>query len=452
MKKFAVFAFAALLVLAFTVPATAEVEHQFGGYWRTRFYMNDDFTGLEKQNPDNNDNATLVDTRTRLYYTAVLNENLKLVTKFEIDSTWGRLGYEGDDAAAAELGDVGADGKDLEIKNTYAEINYNEHIFRVGIQGQVFVRGFLFDSDVSGILWMHTAGNIMHIAAWDKTFEGDLANHDDVTIAGYAPHIALSEEFSIQPYIVYGWSSHAQNFLAYNDDGTVIPYDVDFSTYYLALNADHTTDAFSWWFSGIYQLGDIEFDPDPGTGATPIKDIDINAFLVALGGSIPFGSGDLHGQFFYATGDEVTTDNDTLKDPDESNAFSVAEGQSYYWAEIMGYGTFDLQVPTGSPADQISNIMAANIGITFKPNDKMTFAVDLWYAALAEERYNTVTAKNPTATKEDELGIEIDLKLTTQLVEGLNLDVVAAYLSAGDALGAGEEDPIEVGAQLSLSF
>jgi hypothetical protein len=40
-------------------------------------------------------------------------------------------------------------------------------------------------------------------------------------------------------------------------------------------------------------------------------------------------------------------------------------------------------------------------------------------------------------------------------VEGLNLDLVGAYLWAGDATsldGNNEEDPYEFGAQLSLSF
>ena len=52
--------------------------------------------------------------------------------------------------------------------------------------------------------------------------------------------------------------------------------------------------------------------------------------------------------------------------------------------------------------------------------------------------------------EEDELGTEVDLKITYELVEGLNLDVVGAYLFAGDATG--EDDPIEVGSRLSLSF
>jgi len=39
-----------------------------------------------------------------------------------------------------------------------------------------------------------------------------------------------------------------------------------------------------------------------------------------------------------------------------------------------------------------------------------------------------------------------------QVLDDLKLKVVAAYLSAGDATGGGDEDPIEVGAVLSLSF
>jgi hypothetical protein len=83
MKKLVVFAFAALLVFAFTVPATADVEHLFGGYWRTRMIVQENFTGTESDynktgllNPALGftvGNNTSVDTRTRLYYTAVLN-------------------------------------------------------------------------------------------------------------------------------------------------------------------------------------------------------------------------------------------------------------------------------------------------------------------------------------------------------------------------------------------
>jgi hypothetical protein len=56
---------------------------------------------------------------------------------------------------------------------------------------------------------------------------------------------------------------------------------------------------------------------------------------------------------------------------------------------------------------------------------------------------------------EDELGVEIDLVATYQLIEGMNLDLVGAYLFAGDAIsttGSNDDDPYEVGMRLSLSF
>ena len=77
--------------------------------------------------------------------------------------------------------------------------------------------------------------------------------------------------------------------------------------------------------------------------------------------------------------------------------------------------------------------------------DKLKVTADLWWAKLAEE--NTFG--------EDELGIEADVIITYQLVEGLNLDIVGAYLFAGDALsadGKNDKDPYELGTRLSLSF
>ena len=118
--------------------------------------------------------------------------------------------------------------------------------------------------------------------------------------------------------------------------------------------------------------------------------------------------------------------------------------QSYYWAEIMGLGIFDNQASTNSPADKISNIMAANIGVGFKFTDKMKLVADLWYAKLVEKN----------AAGDDELGTEIDVVLTYSLMKNLNLDLVAAYLFTGDATykGTEDEDAYEIGTQLSFRF
>jgi hypothetical protein len=191
-------------------------------------------------------------------------------------------------------------------------------------------------------------------------------------------------------------------------------------------------DPVSFWLTGIYQGGDV----DP---IGPGDSIDFNAFLAAAGASVGLGFGDIHGEFFYASGDDGS-------DADEIEYFFVpTDIESYYWSEIMGYGIFDDQVSNNSPADQISNIMAANVGVTLKPVDKLKVAMDVWYAQLAEE----------DDRGEDYLGTEVDLVITYELVENLNLDLVGAYLFAGEATTRDvpdEADPYEVGARLSLSF
>ena len=50
--------------------------------------------------------------------------------------------------------------------------------------------------------------------------------------------------------------------------------------------------------------------------------------------------------------------------------------------EIMGYGIFDQQVSNGSPADQISNITAYNLGASMKLSDKLNTSKILIIGAL----------------------------------------------------------------------
>ncbi|HRW81792.1 MAG TPA: hypothetical protein P5285_13535, partial [Desulfomonilia bacterium] len=59
------------------------------------------------------------------------------------------------------------------------------------------------------------------------------------------------------------------------------------------------------------------------------------------------------------------------------------------------------------------------------------------------------------ANGNSDLGTEIDLSANYALLDNVSLDVVAAYLLAGDATtmeSADDADPMEIGAQVSFSF
>ena len=406
MKKIFVICLALLLVGAWVLPASA-VEHVFGGYWRMRAYNATNFSGDDSGAQD----VQQTDTRARLYYTAVFNDDLKFVSKFEMDA------YFGDD----ERGDIGADGKNFEIKNSYIDFNEGDFNFKLGTQGKTLSRGFIMDDDFSGAVVTYKLNDMEIPFYWVKAYEGgvgDDANDFDVDYYGVDPTFTLGD-IELNPVALYITSSDAQNWASTSDYESL-------NLYYLGANLDYAAEMFSLWFTGIYQAGSLEV---AATG----DDVSVSGVLAAVGGSVSLDGFSVHAEAFYASGDDA--------DDDDVQAFFVPKGQSYYWAEIMGYGLIDEDVSAGAPADQISDIMAFNVGATF-PMGKLTLSADLWYASLAEDN----------ADGDKDLGTEIDVGASYQLQENLKLQAVAAYLLAGDATGGGDENPTEVGAQISVSF
>jgi len=384
MKKI-IAAAAGLLMVGTMVTSASAFESKFGGYWRTRMIYAENMLGTDTGS------LAYVDTRTRLYYTAIFNENFKFVNKFEFNNTWGdQVG-----------GDVGADGMGIwRIKNSYADFKLGPAAVKVGTQGATIARGFLFSDDFSGIVAALSAGDAVTLPfAWVKVEDEDKGGSTfdrDYYVA--MPIIKVSDAVTLNPYVVY-------------DKGE----GEDWDNWYAGMDVDVKMDAFSAWGTGIYEGGTIQ-------------NIDTSAFLVAGGAS----AGPVHGQAFYSSGQDAT---DT-----DRTAFTLPTGASYYWSEIMGLGMFDNDKSSGSPGDKITNIYAANVGFEVKPMDKLSLGADLWYASLVEDDANGNT----------ELGFEVDAKATYAIYDNLKLDLVAGYLFAGDATG--DDDVVEVGTQLSLSF
>jgi hypothetical protein len=450
MKKFTVLALAVLLLVAFTVPASAAVENVFGGYWRTRMFMNKNFDGEDTETKD----ITAVDTRTRLFYTAKIHDKLKFVSAFEMDSVWGTGVQPASKAYGGSYGKTGTDANAIEIKHLYADFNVGPVNAIVGAQPFKLARGFISDEDGIGmkLIWKVNDGLYLPFI-WQKFYEGhdgypdpvggkDL-NDKDIDMYILTPIIMLSKDIKLNPYYVYITSKQGLVLSTIAPAFSAGSFD-DVDIHVFGLDFDGKFGAASVWFTGIMQAGSSSATGAASTaGITPGTDIDMAGYLFALGGKFDMGKADVHGQFFYASGDD-----DGLADR-EVSAYTVTASQFYYWAEILGYGIFDEQVPAGSLGFRTSNVMAANVGAKFAPMDKLSVTADLWYAKLAEEKVFA------NGKKADELGIEADLVLTYKLLDNLNLDIVAAYLFAGDAIsadGGNDKDPYELGTRLSLSF
>ena len=405
--------------------ASAAIENQFGGYWRTRFTYEDNFSGTDTASKE------YVDTRTRLFYTAKFSDDFKFVNKFEFNTGWGdttktqtvtvknadgtSTKYNVTSAGLGAGGDLGADGKgNWRVKNSYADFNMGPMVnAKVGIQGATIARGFIFDDDFAGVMLTGKFGQVSAIGAWLNLSNEDVVAIDQSTFAGLDQNIfaalvpvKINDGMSVTPYFVYHKISNNEAFL--------VTQDAD--NWYLGADADLKFGTVSVWGTAIYNGGKI-------------NDVDNKGYLGAVGAD----AGIVHGQFFYASGDDG-------KDAAENDAFVSAPGRSYYWSEIMGLGIFDNSASNGSPADGISNVWAGNAGVTFKPMDKLKLTGDVWYASLAED--------NKAGDKE--LGWELDGVASYSIYDNLTADAVFAYLFSGDATG--KEDVMEGGVRLSLKF
>lgn len=430
MKKLVLFITAIFIVLVLTIPPSYAIDTVFGGYLRTRAFTNQNFDGnKDPETFSDIPDLTIVDMRTRLYFTAVLNDNLKFVNRFEFDAVWGK---DAKDGANGADGDFGTDGAGVEIKHSYAEVTKGPFSAIIGLQPIVISRGFLFDDDFAGAVLAYNADNFTLPFIWMKAYEGGGGfNGRDVDFFAVAPSFSIQDKFAVTPYFLYAYSNNAQSWK---------PTELfeDLRVYYAGMDIDVTLDTISLWLTGIYMGGSADLASDSTLS------LDFKAWLAAAGFGVDIGQFNIHGRGFYASGDDP--------EKDEFGTFFVPSpdgtGQSYYWAEIMGYGIFDECVSKGSPADKIGNIMAGNIGFTFKPIDKLSISLDGWYARLVED-------VEIAGEKENELGTEVDLTISYQLLDRLMIDVVGAYLFAGNVTTAkspDEKDPYELGVQLSLEF
>lgn len=400
MKKIIASAVGLMIAGGVAASTASAFESQFGGYWRTRAFVQDEFTPGES--------FSRIDSRTRLYYTAKFSDDFKFVNKFEFDPVWG------DDVG----GDIGSDGVIFEVKNSYIDANFGNTNLKLGVQAAIIARGFIFDDDFSGAMVTGNFGGVSVTPFYIAVDTEDGGGKDfDRSLFGALASVKISDAVSLTPYFVYDAADSGtmdttedvvvgigQPLETVVTDSTAVG---DIDNWYVGADIDVKMDAVSLWGTLIYN-------------GYEIQDTDGDAYLVAAGAD----AGIAHGQAFYASGDDT---------------FISAPGQSYYWSEILGLGVFD-NVGPGGVENKISNVWAVNGGVTLKPMDKLKLDVDVWYAMLAEDN----------EFGEDELGLEFDGKVTYALMENLNAEFILAYLVAGDAVG--DDDVFEGGVRVSLNF
>jgi hypothetical protein len=184
LKKTVAIAAAAGALAAISVPAMA-FENEIHGAFNLKYYLSnyenggggriDPTAGVNGNTTTNLQMNNYFEQRARVFYNAKANDDLKLVTAFEIDSVWGDKAQGGLTAANSSAfaptttaafrnsgGAMEADAVNLETKWVYLDFKIPSTPVNVKAGIQAFkdqLKGIFLDADVAGVLTTSKLGN-----------------------------------------------------------------------------------------------------------------------------------------------------------------------------------------------------------------------------------------------------------------------------------------------------
>ncbi|MCU0573800.1 MAG: hypothetical protein MUC41_12505 [Syntrophobacteraceae bacterium] len=547
MKKFLVVFVALAAAVAVAAPAFAKVEFSYGGQFRVRWFGQSNFAtpisqtagaaaALDGVTGGLDDDLTRLDQRLRLYFTFTASENLRLVTRFEVgDTVWGSPGT---------TGRVGADGKDIEVKNMYIDFNIPNGMFplnaKIGTQGLVMLDSWVVDDDFSAAVltakFADTRVGLGYIGAQNA----DLFETED-DIDSYFLHVDYNCAPWTFAFVAFAQAGHdtavsadpgtlqtpvpgtintripatgifadglPRNFFqralqdAYGHlNGGFAPMgDAAFVTagqnnlIDLGFQVKYKDDLWSAYLTFVKNLGSVDFrrfDPDGG-GKNNTVTADYTGWMVDAGGAYYMGPWTFNLGGFYTTGPEdikeqFSTPLQGSRTKMDVDWFTYPLATSKYFSEIIGGGIFDNVAPMhedmqwrgyGFP----TNLWTINLGASWQvlPGTKLSFGY--WYFSTSEDVVSGFKSNGPAALGDStesqrvrayfdpeflgrsltaadlefdtSIGHEFNFYISQKIVDGLMLDLVAAYLIADDAYSIidDDNDALELGARLQWSF
>jgi hypothetical protein len=172
----------------------------------------------------------------------------------------------------------------------------------------------------------------------------------------------------------------------------------------------------------FFVIAGTNFGEADGSGADSEDNRDYSGYMFNAGANFALDMATIRAQFIFASGDD---------EGDFDDDFQQMSGQTFSWSELMSDGyTYDRNPANNQigGSNHPSNMYAVNVGADFKPTDTTTIKLDVYYIGMVEDR--TVAGDD-----EDEIGLEVDARLTQKIYDNLSLTVIGAYLFAEDGYG-----------------
>ncbi len=478
MKRQLIILLALLAVLASVLPAFG-ADLNFGGMFWTTWYSTNN---VKDGNSDNNDNlGSFFYTRMRLYFTAIASENLRAVSKVEVDANWGdgRIGRVSIDGGSNGRNDLGSAGNGsansgFEIKNAYIDFTIPDTVlnFQVGLgPAKLGKSGITFNDDTPMIMATYPFAP-MKIAlmysrlndnvGWPGTgvtaMTGN-ATSDDWNSFGLDFSYAR-EMWSANFDVIYTKTSYDPSITAV-PPATSVDNDVNFWNF--AIDGDYKSDVWSAYLTTAFNAGKRENGyTDPVTGNT--EDSDFKGWMITVGGQYSVTDMILLGlDFYYASGRKIDSNgNFSDKDTKDFQTLGVVGRPSYNMDDIVFPGWFDYETATITTASGgatgslnnvtatgltstnqdyvINNIWAIGLHADFKPFEQTLIQPGLAWMRFDEKVLSQSDSLSNPTKKDDDLGFSLYLRASQGITDGLTLKATFNYLFAGDGYSPSKND------------
>jgi hypothetical protein len=381
----------------------------------------------------------VADQRVRLQYTAKANDDLKLVTHFELDTRFGGINdanYKGI-PGGNDAGLFDADSISLETKHAYLDFNIpgTGVNAKVGIQPWADSYQTIFAlADMTGVNLTKKFGPLATQLAWfrfdDNTTNGIAANSQFAAAGGTAPAtavpatndpgkltadlIVLDGKYAISKNLTVG----ASYYNIQRDTTTGLRIDNVELLHMIGLNASVKAGPATINPFFAYQFGD--------GNRVGTRETDLGGFLAGVTTKTKVGPGNINLSAIYLSGDDNATD-------DKNDDFKIINPAASYFNAANMWFLFR------NPVGQNSNATITGNDVTLGGRGamgvfagyegtvgKLFYDANVGWMTAAEERTNA-------GVKEDgAVGTEINAKVGYKMYDNLTASASAAYCILGD--------------------
>ncbi|MCM2359126.1 MAG: porin [Geobacteraceae bacterium] len=451
-KKLLAVAAVSALSAATAVPALA-LENEFHGMFKFFGYESNFFNGLGANLNKDVHSGFFAEQRARIQYIAKANDNLKLVTHFELDSRFGGKTTPSGPYFANDAGNIDADQITLETKNVYLDFNcpITGTNVKAGIQpwADAYKSVFLL-ADMTGVIASKKFDPLTVSLGWFR-FDDNTPTASTTPGDLTADLIVLDGKFAVNKNINVGASY----------------YNIQRDTTTGLGNIDQVELLHMIGLNASVKAGPATIDPFVAFqyGETnEAKDAELNAFLAGATAKVKVGPGNVNLAALYLSGDDDGNANQNAQD------FKiVGVNQSYFNAANMW-----LLIRSGQGVNTSTSVLGNNITVGGRglvgvfagydgTMDKLFYNANVGYMRTAEERTTTL---GPLRIKEDgTIGTEINAQVGYKLYDNLSVSVAGAYAILGEGMHSGAvgkkisgfgavaaENPYMTNVQLAYAF